>query len=173
MGCRKWIKDPRTNKAARFVNDRTLVLSFPLLQNDADRVQDINLSSTTRARQPTYGPCITRSNQLDAQACSVYSFGLGEKWSVFDYPRGYPYTFVSTATPSQHRHQRTRYPQPDGLAIKTVTPITCHQSQIMGESTCPMDACIPSGKQIDPLMSLTTSMIWLTFRGPESQNIAR
>ena len=66
-----------------------------------------------------------------------------------------------------------RRPQPDGLAIEAVTPITCHQSQITGESTCPMDACIPSGKQIDPLMLLTTSVTWLMFREPGSQNIAR
>ena len=167
MGCRKWINDPRTIRQRHSSMTECSLPSLSLLQKDTDRVRDISSSSTARARQPTHGPCITRSNQLDAQACSIF----GRKLSVFDYPRGYP-TYI--------RQHSSTFPTPtpeDALPsarwVETVTPITCHQSRITGESTCPMDACIPTGKQIDPLMLLTTSVTWLTFREPGSRNIAR
>ena len=64
-----------------------------------------------------------------------------------------------------------RYPQMP-LAIKSVTPITCNQSQITGESTCPMDAYVSSGNRLINSMSLTTSMTWLIFYEPGSRTIS-
>jgi hypothetical protein len=54
-------------------------------------------------------------------------------------------------------------PQPDASTIKIVTPITCHQSRITGESTCSMRRSIPSENRLIHSTSLTTSMIWLMF----------
>ena len=54
-------------------------------------------------------------------------------------------------------------PQPDASTIKTVTPITCHQSRITSESTCSMRWSIPSENRLIHSTSLTTSMIWLMF----------
>ena len=122
---------------------------------------------------PRHGPRTTRSDGLDVQARSWIQPRISDKWSPFDYPGSYT-SICSSAqlhlpnTDTRGRVALSQIP----LAIKTVTPITCHQSQITSESTCPMGVCIPRENRLIHSMLLTTSMTWLMFYEPGSQTIS-
>lgn len=89
--------------------------------------------------------------------------GLGENGQFLTITEGIPVYIRQHSCTFPTPIPEGALPHPDALTIKTVTPITCHQSQITGESTCPMDVCIPSANRLIHSTSLTTFMTWLMF----------
>ena len=116
-------------------------------------------------RRSIYGPLTTRMNQLDTETDIQPRFldnvvVLGLSWIVPGFTLAYihqHYCPSLTSTPDGAP------PRSNASTIQAVTPITWHQSQITGESTCSMRWCIPSANRLIHSTSLTTSMIWFMF----------
>jgi hypothetical protein len=109
-----------------------LSLSFSVGWDDATRFQDTSLDTATRTKRQRRSPSLWRPNStpnyIIFRENVDYRTVLG---CILRYVRQHCYAFLT--------------PTPDGapllrgaMIIGTVTLITCHQSQITGESTCPL-----------------------------------
>ena len=118
---------------------------------DMDQVQDISPGTLSGQGSNTRSFDHSGANQLDAPANGqVRSLKFWTKWQLLDYPGGILVSICqhncSFLTPTPDCVP----PQPETLAIKAVTPITCHQSQITGESNCPVGCVHSKWELIDP-----------------------
>ena len=143
----KWIDTPRDCKACRRQNaSYSHSLSSKRIQTGF-RISTWAQSPRQGSKYTVLGP-LGRTNSIPRHIGYITSIF----WTELT-PSGYP--GVCPSTYCQHSYAFLTLtpdgaPSPDTLAIRTVTPITCHKSQVTGESTCPMECVHSKWEPIDP-----------------------
>ena len=130
-------------------------LSLPLSlgQDDRDWLQDANLDTPPPGqvnRHTVVGPLAAQIDALPRNRGHSLIFSTNQWHADFhrDHPGTYP--LAQLHLPNTDTRLRAGSPPDMSSAISIVTLITCYQSQITGESTCPKEYVHSKRESTDP-----------------------